>query len=59
MFALPVLRDGKPAAVLSASSRLQTLVQVINPSDDLPEGSVMSIVNGDGRFLARTIDAER
>ena len=59
VFAQPVLRDGRPVAVLSASSRLQTLVQSINPSDDLPEGAVVAVIDGEGRFLARSIDAER
>lgn len=59
VFAVPVLREGATVAVLSASSRLNTLVQTINPSEDLPVGAVISIIDGEGRFLARSIDADR
>ena len=59
VFALPIVRAGRVAAVVSAQSNLMTLGQAIQPAEALPEGAVIAVVDNDGLFLARSIDAER
>jgi diguanylate cyclase (GGDEF)-like protein/PAS domain S-box-containing protein len=58
-FALPIVREGRTIAVISASSRLMAMPQLLSPTHDLPEGAEVSIIDADGRFLARSRDADR
>lgn len=59
VYATPVLRDGRVVAVISASTRLSTLPAAIDPGEDTTADTLVSVVDGDGRFLARSIDGEQ
>ncbi len=59
VFAMPVRRDGRVVAVISASSRLAALPQAIDPVEDMTPQTVISVIDADGRFLARSLDADR
>ena len=59
VFALPIKRGDRVRAVISATSRLDTLPQAISPAGDLPPGAVISIVDGDGLFVGRSLDPDR
>ena len=59
VFALPIKRDARVVAVISATSRLDTLPRAISPAEDLPQGAVISLVDGDGLFVGRSLDPDR
>ena len=59
VYAMPIRRDGHVVAVISAASRLVVLPEAIDPSEDMTPQTVISVVGVDGRFLARSHDADR
>ncbi|MEO7056642.1 MAG: diguanylate cyclase [Caldimonas sp.] len=59
VFALPVTRNDRVVAVMSATSDLGTLPRVISPTEDLPPGTLISVIDSDGLFLARSLDPDR
>ncbi|MDB6002720.1 MAG: hypothetical protein JWP52_4419 [Rhizobacter sp.] len=59
VFAVAVRRHGQVVAVLSASTRLRKLEELLAPSTGLPEGVVITVSDSDGILLARSIDPDR
>ena len=58
VYAMPVQRDGRVVAVISATSRLAMLPQTIEPVEDMTPQTVISVIDADGRFMARSLDAD-
>ena len=59
VYALPIRRDGQVIAVISASSRLANLPGAIDPAEDVTPETVISVIDAQGRFLARSLDGDR
>ena len=57
--ARPILdAHGNVSAVVSATTRLEELSALLTPAS-LPRGSVVTVIDQDGRVLARSLDAAR
>jgi diguanylate cyclase (GGDEF)-like protein/PAS domain S-box-containing protein len=50
--------QGKVIGVISASTQLRHLQDLVDPRNALPDGSLVSIVSLDGTILARTVDPQ-
>ena len=59
VFALPIVRDGRTVAVVSVATRLQTLTRLLDPESTLPPGSVISLIDNEGRMVGRSLEPER
>lgn len=59
MFATRVVRDGKVVAIVSVSTRLETLDRVLEPDGTLPQGAVIAVADADATVVARSIDPQR
>lgn len=59
VFALRVVHQAKVVGVVSVATRLTTLPKLFDPDRTLPAGAVVTLVNAEGRILARSLDAER
>jgi len=58
--ALPILRaDSSVAAVLSLSTQVVRLQEMLAPPASLPDSAVISLVSGEGVVLARSLDPSR
>ena len=59
VFALRLVRDNQPTAVLSVSSRLLTLPRLLDPEGALPAGAVVTLIDTNGRIVTRSPEPER
>ncbi len=59
VFAVRVVRDAKTVGVVSVATALQTLPRLLDPDQNLLSGAVISLIDSDGRLLARSVDPER
>ena len=59
VFALPIVRDGRTVAVVSAATRLQTLTSLLDPENTLTPGGVISLIDVEGRMVGRSLEPER
>jgi len=59
IYAMPVRRDGRVVAVISASGRLASLPDAIDPVEDSTPETVIAVIDAQGRFLARSVDGDR
>ena len=59
VFALPIKRNDRVVAVMSATTNLSTLPRLMSPTEYLPQDAVVSIIDKDGLFLSRSLDPER
>ncbi|MCE9658069.1 MAG: diguanylate cyclase [Burkholderiales bacterium] len=59
VFALPIVREEKTVAVVSVSTRLQTLTSLLDPESSLPAGAVISLIDAQGRMVGRSLEPER
>jgi PAS domain S-box-containing protein len=59
VFALPIVRDAKTVAVVSVSTRLQTLTSLLDPESTLTPGAVISLIDAEGRMVGRSVEPER
>ncbi|HEY7944245.1 MAG: diguanylate cyclase domain-containing protein [Burkholderiales bacterium] len=57
-FARAVMRDGHPVGVVTASTKLLPIQQLLIPKGGLPPGSVVDVIDRNGVVLARSEDPE-
>lgn len=59
VFAMPIERDGRLVGVVSASTPLEPLQNLLAPQSALPAGAVVTVTNEDGIVMARSIDPDK
>ncbi|MDB6002356.1 MAG: diguanylate cyclase [Rhizobacter sp.] len=59
LFARAIRRNGEVVGVLTASTRLHRLQNLLAPAATLPDAALVSVVNPAGKLIARSADAER
>jgi diguanylate cyclase (GGDEF)-like protein/PAS domain S-box-containing protein len=59
VFAIAIERDGRLVGVVSASTPLKPLQNLLAPQSVLPAGAVVTVTNADGIVMARSIDPEK
>ncbi|CAN5709640.1 hypothetical protein BH09PSE5_BH09PSE5_44730 [soil metagenome] len=59
VFVVGVQKDGKTVGVVSASTRLDRLKDLLAPNSSMPDGAVISVSDSRGKLLARSVDPGR
>ena len=59
IFAMRIVREGRPIGVVAVSGRLREMQRLVSPNGSAPAGSVITLSDEDGVVLARSIDGEK
>jgi diguanylate cyclase (GGDEF)-like protein/PAS domain S-box-containing protein len=59
VLAMAVRRNGVVVGVVTVSTRLRRLEELLAPKETLPEGSVITVSDEHGKLLARSLDPDR
>ena len=59
VFAFRIVRDARTVGVISVATDLHTLTHLLDPGSSLNAGAVISLIDSDGRVLARSVEPER